>query len=87
MVPTREGIEVPRRKSPPAFEDLLTELESLVEIMEKGELSLEESLKSFERGIQLTRSCQQHLKDAEQKVQVLVGKDEDTEPETFQNDG
>ena len=77
---------MPRKKSPPAFEDLLGELETLVETMEKGELSLEESLRSFERGIELTRSCQQVLKDAEQKVQVLVGKDEDAQPESFRGD-
>ena len=56
----------------PSFEASLRELETLVENMEQGELSLEESLKHFERGIQLTRSCQQALKDAEQKVEVLL---------------
>lgn len=78
---------MPRKKSPPSFEDLLSELETLVETMEKGELSLEESLKSFERGIELTRNCQQVLKDAEQKVQILAGKDKDAEPEPFQRNG
>jgi exodeoxyribonuclease VII small subunit len=56
----------------PSFEASLRELETLVENMEQGELSLEESLKHFERGIQLTRSCQQALKDAEQKVEILL---------------
>ena len=78
---------MPRKKSPPSFEDLLGELENIVETMEKGELSLEESLKSFERGIELTRGCQQVLKDAEQKVQILVGKDEEAQPEPFHRDG
>ena len=57
------------------FEAALKELEALVERMEQGDLSLEESLKHFERGIQLTRTCQQALKQAEQKVQMLTEKD------------
>ncbi len=78
---------MPRRKKPPSFEELLSELEALVETMEKGELSLEDSLKSFERGIELTRNCQQVLQEAEQKVQILVGKDENAQPETFPSNG
>jgi len=54
------------------FEKALKELESLVERMEAGDMSLEESLKYFERGIALTRSCQQALSEAEQKVQILL---------------
>ena len=58
----------------PAFEKSLKELEALVAKMEQGNLSLEESLQHFERGIQLTRTCQQSLKDAEQKVEILLKK-------------
>lgn len=54
------------------FEDALAELETLVVGLESGEQSLEESLAQFERGISLTRHCQQSLKSAEQKVQVLM---------------
>ena len=54
------------------FEASLGELEQLVEQMEDGELSLEESLKAFEQGVKLTRECQQALKQAEQKVQLLT---------------
>lgn len=54
------------------FEKALAELEQLVEQMEQGDLSLEESLKQFERGIALTRACQQALQTAEQKVQILL---------------
>jgi exodeoxyribonuclease VII small subunit len=57
------------------FEGALKELEGLVERMEKGEMCLEEVLQSFERGIQLTRSCQKALSDAEQKVQILLEKE------------
>lgn len=59
------------RKTYP-FEESLARLERLVEKMESGELSLEDSLKTFEEGIKLTRECQQALKDAEQKVKALV---------------
>lgn len=58
----------------PDFEQALKELEDLVERMERGDLSLEESLKCFERGVELTRICQQALKEAEQKVQLLLEK-------------
>ena len=54
------------------FEKSLQELEQLVEAMERGDLTLEESLKRFERGIALTRACQQALAKAEQKVQILT---------------
>ncbi len=54
------------------FEAALDELNTIVEKMESGDLSLEDSLKQFERGIALTRKCQTTLKQAEQHVQVLV---------------
>lgn len=56
------------------FEQALKELEELVGRMEQGDLPLEESLKAFERGIELTRNCQQALKEAEQKVEILINK-------------
>lgn len=59
-------------KKSPRFEDSLLELEQLVERLEQGDISLEESLKAFERGVQLTRVCQTALKEAEQKIQVLL---------------
>jgi exodeoxyribonuclease VII small subunit len=63
-----------RKKNTTLFEDSLEELEQLVAQMEQGELSLEESLKSFERGVKLTSTCQKALQDAEQKVQILLEK-------------
>lgn len=54
------------------FEAALAELESLIERMETGELSLEDSLKAFERGVALTRDCQAALKQAELRVQALT---------------
>ena len=61
------------------FEQALEDLEELVTSMEDGELSLEESLQAFEKGIKLTRECQTALKNAEQKVQVLLNESGDTE--------
>ena len=54
------------------FEASLAQLEALVQQMEKGDLTLEESLAAFELGIGLTRGCQQALAQAEQKVNVLM---------------
>ena len=62
------------KKNATLFEDSLAELEKLVEQMEQGDIPLEESLKSFERGIKLTRTCQKSLQEAEQKVQILLEK-------------
>ena len=56
---------------PPDFETALETLEDLVQRMEAGELSLEDSLQEFERGVRLTRICQDALKAAEQRVKVL----------------
>jgi len=56
------------------FEASMIELESLVERMEEGEQSLEDSLKDFERGIALTRHCQKSLQETEQKIQQLIEK-------------
>ena len=63
----------------PSFEQALSELEALVESLEHGEMTLEESLKSFERGVELTRACQQSLKAAEQKVRILAQKNNEAE--------
>lgn len=55
------------------LEKSLAELEAIVEQLESGELPLDKSLKEFERGVRLSRECQGALKDAEQRVQVLMG--------------
>ena len=56
------------------FETALAQLEQLVQKLESGDLSLEASLQEYERGVQLTRVCQQALKQAEQRV-LLVNSD------------
>ena len=52
----------------------MLELEELIERMEQGDQSLEDSLKDFERGIALTRNCQKSLQETEQKIQQLIEK-------------
>ncbi len=54
------------------LEKSLADLEALVEELESGDLPLEKAMKKFEAGVKLTRACQTALKDAEQKVEVLV---------------
>lgn len=63
---------MPAKKPSADFEKSLNALEALVDQMEEGEMSLEDSLKAFEQGIQLTRDCQARLAAAEQQVQQLV---------------
>ena len=64
-----------KRKAPLNFESNLVELERLVERMERGDLTLEDSLQQFEQGIRLIRACQQALQTAEQKVLQLTRDD------------
>ena len=61
------------------FEEALQELERLVSSMEEGELSLEDSMTAFEKGIKLTRECQTALQKAEQKVQILLNESGETQ--------
>ncbi|MGO4999395.1 exodeoxyribonuclease VII small subunit [Oceanisphaera sp. W20_SRM_FM3] len=62
------------------FESALAELENLVNQLEEGDLSLELSLKSFERGVQLVRAGQQRLSQAEQQVQILLHQNDELAP-------
>lgn len=66
------------------FEKSLDELETLVNRMEQGELSLDESLQSFERGIALYRNCQSALEQAELKVQQLLSLDPNETAQPFE---
>jgi exodeoxyribonuclease VII small subunit len=65
------------------FEAAMRDLEQIVERLEHGELPLEESLAAFERGVMLTRSCQTALKEAEQKVEILLKKAGGPQVEAF----
>ncbi|MDE0413720.1 MAG: exodeoxyribonuclease VII small subunit [Gammaproteobacteria bacterium] len=68
------------------LEQALKDLEQIVINLEKGDLPLAEAIRQFEKGVELTRRCQQVLKEAEQKVQVLSeGMLEDVDPLTLRN--
>lgn len=75
----------PAESAPAAdFEHSLDELEQLVAKMEGGELSLDESLASFERGIGLFRHCQQSLQQAELRVRLLLDPEAPDDAEPFE---
>lgn len=65
------------------FRTILADLQTLVERLENGELSLEDSLAAFEQGIALTRDCQGALAQAEQKVQILLERDGELAAQPF----
>ena len=80
---------MPRVKSKsklPDFEQSLTELEALVAKLEQGDVPLEEALKTFERGVALTRQCQAALRTAQQKVEVLLARNGEESIEALSDD-
>ena len=77
----------PSPQASPDFEQSLAELESIVQAMETGELTLEDSLAAFERGIRLTRACQQALDGAEQRIRQLTAQTEDAPLVSFDDHG
>jgi exodeoxyribonuclease VII small subunit len=78
LAPAIAGDEIPVD-----FEASLAELEALVERLEQGDLPLDDALKSFERGVALTRQCQGALKAAQQKVEILLNSSANADPEPF----
>jgi exodeoxyribonuclease VII small subunit len=76
---------VTKEKKAMDFEKQLESLESLVEALETGNLSLEDSLKSFEQGIKVARECQAALKQAEQKVELLTRQGDELLSEPFES--
>ena len=76
-----------RNSKAPDFEEALTELETLVEQLEHGDLPLDEALRLFERGVALTRQCQTSLQAAQQKVEILLRKSGELRAEPFEESG
>jgi len=70
----------------PDFEQSLTELEALVARLEQGDVPLEDALKTFERGVTLTRQCQSALRAAQQKVEILLARNGEETIESFSDD-
>ncbi len=75
-----------RKKTAIDFEKSLQTLEELVESMESGEMTLEKSLEAFEQGIKLTKECQQALKEAEQKVEILMAQNGEESLQPFDDE-
>ncbi len=75
-----------KKSSTPDFESAMKELEQIVESMENDKLTLDDSLQKFERGVELSRICQQNLKKAEQKVEQLVKKHGELVIEPFKDE-
>lgn len=69
------------------LEKSLSELEAIVEELESGDLPLEKAMQKFEQGIKLTRGCQSALKDAEQKVEILMKSAGGENLQPFENEG
>ena len=69
----------------PKFEECLQRLEAVVQQLERGELPLEQALKLFEEGVQLSDSCRRELEEAEGKVEILLKQNGKLQPEPFAN--
>ncbi|HWR37114.1 MAG TPA: exodeoxyribonuclease VII small subunit [Clostridia bacterium] len=68
----------------PKFEECLERLEKIVDQLEKGDIPLEQALKLFEEGIQLSNSCRKELEDAEGKVEILLKQNGKLQAEPFE---
>jgi exodeoxyribonuclease VII small subunit len=77
---------MPPKKKTVDFEQSLKALEELVNRMEQGDMSLEESLEAFQKGISLTRECQTRLAEAEQQVNLLIEENDQFRLEAFEPD-
>ena len=66
------------------FEENIEQLEKVVQELEKGDLNLDESIKKFEEGMNLSKKCNEILEEAEKKITVLIKKDDKIEEENFE---
>tara|TARA_Y100001956_G_scaffold72098_1_gene77362 strand:+ start:372 stop:674 length:303 start_codon:yes stop_codon:yes gene_type:complete len=82
----QSGAPMAKKKTAIDFEKSLQTLEQLVESMEGGDMTLEKSLEAFEQGIKLTKECQQALREAQQKVDILLQQNGDEELTPFAED-
>ena len=70
-----------------SFEEQMAELEKIVTELEKGDLSLDESVAKFEEGIKLSKECNEVLEEAEKKITILVNQDGEVKEENFNTEG
>lgn len=71
------------KKEEIGFEELIEKLEEITNKLEKEQLSLDESVKLFEEGIELSKKCDSKLEDAEKRITVLINKDNEIKEENF----
>ena len=69
-----------------SFEEQIDELEQIVEQLEKGDLSLEDSVKKFEQGIKISKECNKTLEEAEKKITILVNEEGEIKEENFETE-
>jgi exodeoxyribonuclease VII small subunit len=69
----------------PRFEECLQRLEQIVDELEKGNVPLEQALKLFEEGVQLSASCRKELEEAEGKVEILLKQNGKLQPEPYES--
>ena len=74
-----------KKKPAKSFEEGLEELEAMVKELESGDLPLEKALERFERGVRLSEDCRKALEEAEQKVEILLKKNDKVEAEPFES--
>ena len=65
------------------FEDIMKQLETIANELEKGDLNLDESVKKFEEGIELSKKCNEILEKAEKKITILISNGENVEENEF----
>lgn len=83
---TETKVKTKTEKNNPTFEQSLGELETLVDKLERGQLTLDESLDTFETGMKLARVCTQKLTKAERKIEKLIENNGKLQTEPFEND-
>lgn len=69
-----------------SFENKMEELQKIVEELEKGELSLDESVSKFEQGMKISQECNKMLEKAEKKITILLNKDNEYQEEEFESE-
>lgn len=79
----KKGNKMATKKEEIGFEELIEKLEEITNKLEKEQLSLDESVKLFEEGIELSKKCDSKLEDAEKRITVLINKDNEIKEENF----
>ena len=85
-MPAQPPKDSAKKDSPASFEAGLEELETIVKDMESGELPLDRALELFERGMKLSEACRKQLEEAETRIEILMKRAGEVEPQPFKTD-